>query len=246
MGLQDLDIGEEAISSLVKTVISSQLDTFDTLDVEIRTDPLSLTQGKIESLIIKGQGLVVQNDLRTESLTLETSAVDVSMMKMMTGEVALDNAAVATTEVVLKPADVQAAFNGQFVKGKMRGTKVTLASGDQVTTDFSNIAFTIPEVGRIAVSADVMVMEKVETHHVEFSAEPQLIEDGYGIALEDVRYLDENNDMPALTQLLINTTQDLLDFRSFDLGEMTLQFTQIDVLPDKMLLKANATIESFS
>lgn len=246
MGLQGLDIGEEAISNLVKTVISSQLDTFDMLDVEIRTDPFNLTQGKIESLIIKGQGLVVQNDLRTESLTLETSAVDVSMTKMMTGEVALDKAAVATTEVALKPADVQAAFNGQFVKGKMRGTKVTLASGEQMTTDFSNITFTIPELGRIAVSADVMVMEKVKTHHVEFSAEPQLIEDGYGIALEDVRYLNENNDMPALTQLLIDTTQDLLDFRSFDLGEMTLQFTQIDVLPDKMLLKADATIESFS
>lgn len=246
MSLQSLDIGEEAISNLVKTVISSQLDTYDALDVEVRTDPLNLTQGKIDSLIVKGQGLVVQNDLRTESLALETSAVDISMMKMMTGEVALDEPAAATTEVSLKPADVQAAFNGQFVKSKMRGTKVTLASGEEVTTDFSNITFTIPEAGRIAVSADVMLMEKVETHHVEFSAAPQLIEDGYGVVLEDVRYRDENNDMPALTQLLIDTTQDLLDFRSFDLGKMTLQFTKIDVLPDQMLLKANATIESFS
>ncbi|EDX83323.1 hypothetical protein S7335_503 [Synechococcus sp. PCC 7335] len=128
----------------------------------------------------------------------------------------------------------------------MRGTKVTLASGDQVTTDFSNITFTIPEKGRIAVSADVMVMEKVETHHVEFSAEPELIDGGYGIALKDVRYLNENTDMPALTRLLIDTIQDLLDFRTFNLGEMTLKLTQILVLPDKMLLKANATIESFS
>lgn len=245
MSVQGLDIGEEAISDLVKTAISSQLDTFDTLDVEIHTDPLSLTQGKIESLIIEGQGLVVQNNLRTESLSLETSAVDISMMKMMMGEVALDEVAAATTKVALKPADVQSAFNGQFVKDKMRGTKVMLASGEQVTTDFSNITFTIPESGRIAVSADVMVMEKVETHHVEFSAEPQLIENGYGISLEAVRYLDENNDMPALTQCLIETTQDLLDFRSFDLGKMTLQLTKIDVLPDKILLKANATIESF-
>ncbi|EDX83042.1 hypothetical protein S7335_220 [Synechococcus sp. PCC 7335] len=112
MSVQGLDIGEEAVSDLVKTVISSQLDTFDALDVEIRTDTLSLTQGEIESLVVKGQGLVVKNDLRTESLVLETSAVDVSIMKLMIGEVALDEAASATTEIALKTTDVQSAFNG--------------------------------------------------------------------------------------------------------------------------------------
>ena len=240
-----MDIGEETISNAVKSVIASQLDTFDTLEVAVHTDPLKLTQGQIDSLFFEGKGLVVKNDLRTASFVLETQSVDISMMKMMMGEIALDEPATATTEIQLSPVDIEAAFNGDYVKAKLRGTKATLSSGEQVTTDPSNLKFSIPEAGRISVEADVMVMETVETHHVQFSASPQLIEDGQGISLEDIRYDTETNDMPALTRSLVETTQELLDFRSFDLGEMTLQFTYLDVQPDQMTFKAIATIESF-
>ena len=66
---------------------------------------------------------------------------------------------------------------------------MTSAQANRVTTDASNITFTIPEAGRIAVSADVMLIEKkVETHHVAFSAKPVLVEQGQGVALTDVQY----------------------------------------------------------
>ena len=240
-----LDIGEQTISSAAEAIIKSQLDKVDSLDIEVRTDPMKLTQGQIDSLLVTGKGLVVQNDLRTESMVLETSAVDISMMKLATGQFELDEPADATAKIVLKPNDVQAAFNADFVKQKMRGQKVDLAGGDRVTTDASNVTFTIPEAGRIAVSADVMLMEKVETHHIEFSARPVLVEKGHGVALEDVQYDDAANGLPELTKSLIDSTQDLLDFRTFDIGDMTLQFTQLEVQPDQLVFEANAKIESF-
>ncbi|MEO0456533.1 MAG: DUF2993 domain-containing protein [Cyanobacteria bacterium P01_A01_bin.114] len=245
MGSPGLDIGEEAISNAAKSLIASQLDTYDTLEIEVRTDPLKLTQGQIDSLILKGEGLVVQKDLRTASLMLETGAVDVSMTKMLAGKMALDEPATATANIVLTPEDIQAAFNGDYIRTKMRGTKAELASGEQVTTDVRDVSFSIPETGRILVAANVLVIENADIHQVEFSASPQLVKDGYGIALEEIQYADETNDTPALTRALIDSTQALLDFRSFDLGEMTLQFTQLEVQPDKMTFQANAHIESF-
>ncbi|MEL6351277.1 MAG: DUF2993 domain-containing protein [Cyanobacteria bacterium J06627_28] len=245
VGTQALDIGEQAISQAAETLIKSQLDHVDMLEVEVRTDPLKLTQGQIDSLLVRAQGLVVQNDLRTEKLTLETGAVDVSMLKIMAGEFELDEPASAEAKIALTPNDIQAAFNGDFVKQKMRGSKVTLASGETVTTDASNVRFTIPTAGRIAVEADVMLIEKVETHYVAFSASPQLIKGGAGITLEAVEYDEATNGMPELTRSLIDSTQDLLDFRTFDLGDITFQFTQLDVQPGELLFHANANIVSF-
>lgn len=245
MSSTGLDIGEQAISSAAETLIKSQLDSVDSLNIEVHTDPLKLTQGKLDSLLVVGKGLVIQNDLRTEDLSLQTGPVDISMMKIATGTFALDEPADAEARVVLKPEDVQKAFNGSFVKQKMRGQKVELSSGEKVTTDASNVKFTIPEAGRIAVEADVMLIEKVETHHIAFSAKPKLVEEGQGVTLEDVQYDESGNDMPELTRSLIASTQDLLDFRTFDIGDMTIQFTQLDVQPEQLVFQANANIRSF-
>lgn len=245
MSSTGLDIGEQAISSAAETVIKSQLDSFDSLNIEVHTDPLKLTQGQLDSISVQGKGLVIQNDLRTEDLTLKTGPVDISMMKMAVGAFELDAPADAEARVVLKPEDVQTAFNAAYVKQKMRGQKVELSSGEKVTTDASNVKFTIPEAGRIAVEADVMLIEKVETYHIAFSAKPKLVEQGYGVTLEDVQYDEGANDMPELTRSLIASTQDLLDFRTFDIGDITLQFTQLTVEPDQLVFQANARITSF-
>ncbi len=42
------DIGEQAISKAAEIAIDSQLDRVDDLDVDIKTNPLDLAQGKLE------------------------------------------------------------------------------------------------------------------------------------------------------------------------------------------------------
>lgn len=240
-----MDAGEQAISSAAEAGIRAQLDAVDTLNVEIHTDPIKLTQGQLDKVVIKGTGMVVQNDLRTEAMTLETGPVDIAMMKIPLGKVELDEPAQAKANVVLKPEDLQAAFNSGFIKQKLRGQKIELPSGDKVTTDASNVSFTIPEAGRIAVAADVMLIEKVETHHVAFSAKPKLIADGNTVILEDIQYEEDTNDMPELTKSLIESTEDLLDLRNFELDNMTLKFQDLTIEPSGITISAKADIQSF-
>lgn len=244
MSSQDLNIGEQAISKAAETAIAAQLDEVESLDVEVRTDPIKLTQGQVDHVTIDGRGLVIQNDLRTEKLTLEANSVDISMMKAALGEIALDCPTDAEARVVLKAEDIEKAFNSGYVKQKLRGQKVALPSGERVTTDASNVSFTIPEAGQIAIEADVMLIEKVETHHVAFSARPQLVEGGHVVTLEDIQYDEATNDMPELTQSLVDSTQDLLDLRNFELSNMTLQFNQLTLEPGQMIISARANIES--
>lgn len=240
-----MDIGEQAISNAAKEGIKAQLDAVDSLNVEIRTDPAKLTQGQLDQVIIEGKGMVVKNDLRTEEMTLKTGPVDVAMMQIPLGKVVLDEPAQADARVVLLPQDLQTAFNSDFIKQKLRGQKVELPSGDRATTDASNVEFSIPEPGRIAVSGDVMFIEKAEKHHVAFSATPTLIESGHKVTLEDIQYAEDANDMPELTQSLINGTENLLDLRNFELENMDLQFEEIDIQADRIVITARADIQSF-
>ena len=240
-----MDIGEKAISEAAETGLRAQLDAVDSLNVEIRTDPAKLTQGKLDSVIIEGEGMVVQNDLRTDKMTLTTGPVDIAMTKIPFGKIELDEPAQAEARVVLKPEDLQAAFNSDFIQKKLRGQKIELPSGDKVTTDANDIVFTIPSPGRVAVAADVMIIEKAENHHVAFSAQPKLIEDGNKVTLEDIQYEEDANDMPELTQSLVSGTEDLLDLRNFELENMDLRFKKIDIQPDKIDIEARANIQSF-
>ena len=246
MSSQDLDIGEQAISKAVETGFESQLDGVESLDVEIRTDPVKLTQGQVDKAVIEGKGLVIQNDLRTESLKVEANSVDISMMQAALGKIELDQPADANARVVLKAEDLQKAFESDYVKRKLRGQKIALSSGEQVTTDVSNVQFTLPEDGKVALEADVMLIEKVETHHISFSAKPQLSDGGQVITLVDVTYDEATNDTPELTQSLIDSTQDLLDLRNFEVGDMSLQFERLEVKANQLIIHAEANIRSFS
>ncbi|MEM8505613.1 MAG: DUF2993 domain-containing protein [Cyanobacteria bacterium P01_D01_bin.1] len=244
MSSQESNVGEQAISKLAEEGIKSQLDQAESLDVDIHTDPGKIVQGEVDEVTVKGRGLVIQNELRTEEMTLHTDKVDIDMMKAAFGDIKLERPTDATARVVLKATDIQNAFNADYVQKKLRGQKVKLPSGEKITTDASNVVFTIPEAGRIAIAADVMIFEKVETHHVSFSAKPTLVAGGHGVTLEDVSYEEAGNDMPELTQALIDTTESLLDLRYFELDGMTLQFDQLTVEADALVIQAQATIAS--
>lgn len=245
MSSQDLNIGEQAISKAAETGLKSQVDKAESLDVEIRTDPVKLAQGQVDKAIVTGKGLVIQNDLRTESLRVETDAVDLDMMKAALGKIVLERPTDAAAQVVLKAEDIQKAFESDYVKRMLRGQKIDLPSGERVTTDASNVQFKIPEDGKIAVAADVMLIEKVETHHVAFSAKPQMTDDGHAITLADIDYDEATNDMPELTRSLIDSTQDILDLRNFAIGDMSLQFERLEVKSNKLTIYAKANIRSF-
>lgn len=71
------DLGEQAISKVAEVGIETQLDEVDNLDVDIRTNPLDLAGGKLESVIIDGKGMVMENDLRAERLIIDTDSIEI-------------------------------------------------------------------------------------------------------------------------------------------------------------------------
>ena len=61
------NIGDRAISEAAEVGLANQLDEAKNLDVDICTNPLNIMQGEIDSVSVKGEGLVIKKELRAEN-----------------------------------------------------------------------------------------------------------------------------------------------------------------------------------
>jgi hypothetical protein len=57
-------IEEQMLSQLAKSQLENQLDRVNKLNVDLRTNLLDIVQGKVNSAIVSGQGLVLNRDIR--------------------------------------------------------------------------------------------------------------------------------------------------------------------------------------
>lgn len=238
------DMGEQAISKAAEVGINSQLDEVESLDVDVEANPLEVAQGNIESVTIDAKGMVMNKDLRTERLVLQTDSIAVDTLKAAFGNIELEHSTNAEAKIVLKEEDLQRAFNSEYIQNKLKNQKVDI-DDETVTVNAENVKFELPGDEKISLSAEIDIAESSETKKIGVSAKPRVEENGNKIVLEDVEYPNGENTNPELTQALLDSTSELLDLRNFELDEMSLQIKRLDVRQGKMTITAHAEIREF-
>lgn len=242
--MKEPDIGEKAISKAAEVGIDSQLDEVDDLDVDIRTDPLDLAQGKLESVTVDGKGMVMEKDLRAERLILQTDRIAIDSLKAAFGNIELTKTTNAEAKIVLLEADIQRAFNSEYIKTKLKNQKVDI-DGKTVTVNSRNITFTLPGDEKIGLTTDIDIVESQETKQIILSAKLGLDANGNKIAIKDVESHNGEGKNSAFTKALLDSTEEVLDLRNFELEEMSLQISQLEVCPGKIIMAATALIREF-
>ncbi|MFE4107369.1 LmeA family phospholipid-binding protein [Almyronema epifaneia] len=240
---KDLDLGEQAISKAVELGLESQLEQAETLEVSINTDAGKLVQGELDAVEVKGQGLVMEQGLRSEKLHLATNAISINPLKAAVGEIEIEKPVEAKTVVVLTETDIEAAFNSPYIGQKLETLQIEV-EGQTTHIKPHQVEFSIPEIDTICLRADVELVQTGEVQKVAFKAQPRMAEAGHQVVLENVEPLDEAKAQPALTQALVAVAADLLDLRNFELGDMSLRFERLTVVPGQIKLQAEATINS--
>jgi hypothetical protein len=236
------DLGEQAISKAAEVGIESQLDEVEDLQVDVRANPLDLVGGKLESVTIDGKGMVMKKELRAERLILQTDAIAINAVKAALGNIELTQETNAEAKIVLLEADLQQAFNSEYIKGKLKNQKLDL-KGETITVNASNVKFMLPGEGKINLEADIEIAESQTTQHIALSAKPRLDADGNKIAIADVEYHDAEN--AAFAQALLDSVKELLDLRNFELDAVSLKIDKLDVGQGKIIMAASAVIREF-
>ena len=238
------DIGEQAISKAAEVGLESQLDESEDLDVDVRTNPLDLVQGKVDSVSVKGEGLVMQKELRADKLRIETSSIDIDPMKAALGDIELNQPTDARMLVVLKEEDVQRAFNSEYVKNKLQNLEINYG-GETATAKIKQVNFSLPETGKVKLEADINLVEKEQDEKISFTAVPEVNSSGNNINLKSVEYEQEAEYNQEVAKAIIDSAEEILDLRNFELDEMSLRVRKLDVEAGKLTIEADAEIEDF-
>ena len=238
------DIGEQAISKAAEVGLETQLDEAEDLDVDVRSNPLDLVQGKVDSVSVKGEGLVMQKELRAEKLRIETDSIDINPMKAALGDIELNKPTDARMLVVLKEEDVQRAFNSDYVKNKLQGLEINYGE-ETVTANIDRVNFSLPDSGKVKLEADINLVEPEQNEKIGFTAVPEVNSAGNSINLKSIEYDEEAEYNQNVAKAIIDSAEEILDLRNFELDEMSLKVRKLDVQAGKLTIEADATIEDF-
>jgi hypothetical protein len=238
------DIGEQAISKAAEVGLETQLDQAEDLDVDVRSNPLDLVQGEVDSVSVKGEGLVMQKELRAEKLRIETNSIDIDPMKAALGDIELKQPTDARMLVVLKEEDVQRAFNSDYVKDKLQSLKINYGE-ETSTAQIGRVNFSLPESGKVKLEADINLVEKGQDEKISFTAVPEVNSAGNSINLKSIEYDREAEYNQNVAKAIIDSAEEILDLRNFELDEMSLRVRKLDVQTGKLTIEADATIEGF-
>jgi hypothetical protein len=235
-------LGEQALNKAAEIGLSSQLDAVENLDVSIKTDPLKLVQGQVDTVTIEGEGLVMQKDLRMEELEMQISSVAINPLSAAFGKIELTKPTVGSARVVLTEADINRAFNSEYIRLKLQSQQINI-QGQLMKITPQNVDFRLPGEGKVVLNASIMLGENSETHQVAFSAIPLVSTNGTTVSLENVEYGDAEEISPELTQALIEQTSEILNLSNFDLEGMSLRVKRLEVEVGKLTLQSEAYVE---
>ncbi|MBE9224819.1 DUF2993 domain-containing protein [Phormidium sp. LEGE 05292] len=244
MSVDQPGLGEQALSKAAEMGLSSQLDEVEELNVDIRTNPIQLMQGELESVSIEGKGLVMQEELRTEKLQMQVGNIAINPLSAAFGKIELSHPTQAETKVVLTEQDIDRAFNSDFLREKLQNMEVNV-QGQPVTVDTQKVEFSLPDRDKFSLDATFYLRETGETKKTAFTAVPEIASGGNRISLEQVEYKDGQEISPELTEALLDKSSELLDFSNFELKGMSLRLKNLDVQPGNLIVEAEAYIRDF-
>ncbi|MEL6911066.1 MAG: DUF2993 domain-containing protein [Cyanobacteria bacterium J06598_4] len=238
------DIGEQAISKAAELGIKSQLDESESLDVNIRSHPLDLVQGNIESVSVEGKGLVMQQDLRADKLRIETNSISIDSLKAVMGDIELTQPTDARMLVVLKEEDIQRAFNSEFVQKKLQSLAINY-EGEKVNAKIEQVKFLLPEADKVKFDADVFLIELNRQEKICFTAIPKVNNAGNCVVLQSVKYQQDSQYNDDVGQAIIDSAEQILDIRNFKLSAMSFKVRKLDVKAGTLTIEADAEIREF-
>jgi LmeA-like phospholipid-binding len=235
------NLGEQALDKVAEIALSSQMDEVEDINVDIRTDPGKLVQGKLDSVAVSGEGMTIKQDLRVEAIGINTNAVAINPLKAVLGEIELTQSTDAQAQVLLTEVDLNRALSSAYLRDKMKNLEIDV-QGELQVIDVQQASLQLPKDDEMALDVEIMQRGSGERKQLSAVTKPILKDDGYRIELEILSAEGQGLSLEFVSALLERIAE-LLDLRNFDLKGSTLQLKDFHVRPGKILLRGNMTID---
>ncbi len=240
MTAENANLGDRALNKVVEIGIASQVDLVESIEVDLRSNPIDLIQGKVESIEISSKGMVVRQDLRIETLEIGTDRVSINPVSAMFGNVELTHPTEADARIILVEADINRAFSCDYVRDKMQGLQMEM-DGQLVTIDVRSATLDLPGDNKFVITTDFAIRESGEIKKMSATAIPQIDENGHRISLEILAAEGQGLTL-KLVLVIFEQLAALLDLRNFNLPGISLQLHQLEAQAGKLVIHAKSQI----
>jgi LmeA-like phospholipid-binding len=241
MGANSPNLGDRALNKVVEIGIASQLDVIEEIDVDLRTNPGNLMQGKVDSVEIFGKGLVVKQDLRMDSIQINTDRVSIDPLRALLGNIELTQPTDAEARIVLTETDINRAFSSDYIRDKLHGLIMEM-DGQPVTIDIQQATLDLPGENKFVIAATFLMRESNEVKKFSATAIPQIHEGGNRISLEILAAEGQGLTL-KLVMVIFEQLTALLDLRNFNIPGISLQLHQLEAQLGKLVIHAKSQIE---
>ncbi len=234
-------LDEQAIALAAQAGLSSQLDSAEKINVDVRTDLLKAVQGQADSIDISGQGLVLQEDIRVQEMELHLDKVAIDPLSVLFGQIELTHPVDAIAKFVVTQDDLNRTLSSDYVKNQMQTLELDV-DGQIVTMAMQQVELLLPSEGKIEVNGSALLTEMGKTREIGFNAvirprtqkQPVLVDsfkcnDGQSISLE-------------LAVALLGKMKQLTQLPFIELEKMALHIKELEVNPGKLTLYTEAHV----
>lgn len=235
------DLGEQALGKVAEVAIASQLDQADQVNVDVRTDPIKVVQGKLDSVAITGEGMVMKQDLRVEAIGINTDSVAINPLKAVLGEIELTESTNAEVNVLLTETDLNRALASDYLSSKMQNLAVDIQDEPHII-NVQQVNLHLPGEGIINLNVEILCQPASEIKQFSAVAKPYLKDNGYRIELDILSAEGQGLSLEFVAALFDHVVE-LLDLRNFDFNGMTLQLKDFNVQAGKVLLRGSVVVE---
>jgi ubiquinone biosynthesis protein UbiJ len=116
---EERSLEEQVVAQVLQLGLSSQVDSAEAVNVEVRTDLPQVVQGQVNALAVSGQGMVIQ-DIRMQELEVQTDRISVNLLSALLGKLELDHPVNASARITFTEADLNQTINADQVVQMMR------------------------------------------------------------------------------------------------------------------------------
>ena len=240
MAIDRPNLGDKALSKVVEVGIAIGLDEAEVIDVDIRTNPGKLVQGKLDSVTISGKGLVMKQDLRMETIEVSIGKVEINPLSAVFGNIELIHPTDAEAIIVLTQTDLNRAFRSEYIQSKLRDLKMMM-NGQNVIVTVRQVIVNLPGDNKFVINIDFLLAEQSEVKKLSATAVPKIQEDGHRISLEILAIEGQGLNLD-LVSIIVEQLTALLDMRNFNVSGLSLQLYKLEAPQGKLVIHSHAQV----
>lgn len=240
------NLGEKTLNKIAGIALSSQFEQAEQLTVQVKTDPTQLAKGELESLLIQGQGLVVNPRLRLQEMEMTLFAIAVNPLKALRGKIQLTQTSQGSASFLFCESDLVYGIDRSALQKQIDPHRLHL-DGQQINVEISTVTCQLSADQRLQIQVDFALKQVQETRFVKLEIKPRLCGTKQVILLDQYEIMagsDRHLSSLVVPSLLAQTAR-FLNLEAFNIEGFSLVLTQIELTIGQLLLKGEVTMTQF-